>query len=25
MIEELCGYANDGKLLHHLFGMLKTE
>ena len=25
MIEELCGYANDGKLLHHLFGMLKKE
>ena len=25
MIEALCGYANDGKLLHHLFGMLKKE
>ena len=25
MIEELCGYANDGKLLRHLFGMLKKE
>lgn len=25
MIEEICGYANDGKLLHHLFGMLKKR